>query len=226
VLKAVAKKDYRPVLTGVYFEFDGEHLTLTGADSYRLHTIQVECDLPAQVVLLNRTDVKVMADKLVQSPVQINFADPFVHFVQTHKGKERVMTCRTVFGKYPDWHAMLPVDYKKTHTAVQFSDEQNGLTRLRIIRDVFADYCTLSFTPGQLTVKSHVNPFTAVLSMSTHTTAELDVHVNVSYLYDAEQPHASNLPPTTYWFNGVQPIVVTYSDPGKKAVIMPCSSRS
>jgi DNA polymerase-3 subunit beta len=124
---AAALDEARPVLSGVYFNVDGDNLTLAATDSYRLaeKTVKlakkvadkVEIIIPARALMeLTRT----LGD--VSSDIRVCVSDNQVLFA----ADELEFTSRLIDGNFPNYKQIIP-DANDTKAVVTVSDFTNIL---------------------------------------------------------------------------------------------------
>jgi DNA polymerase-3 subunit beta len=162
VVFAAATEDTRPVLTGVYAEFEGEKLTLAAADGFRLAVYhmplaapveeKVEVIIPARALSeLNR--LLVAQEEPVE--VRVNAQKSQVLF----QLKNTQMVSQLIQGTFPNYSQLIPQSHttkavveaseflRATRTASIFARDGGGIVRLEITPGE-------ELTPGRMTVSA------------------------------------------------------------------------
>ncbi|MSQ34062.1 MAG: DNA polymerase III subunit beta [Dehalococcoidia bacterium] len=159
---AAATEDSRPVLTGVYTEFEGDRLTFAAADGFRLSVRKL--DLEAGAPSREKTGVIIPARSLSElsrllgmgdqrDPVQvtINAAKSQVLF----KLKSAQLVSQLIQGTFPNYSQLIPQNYETKATA-----EVTELLRAAKTAAIFArdgsGIIRLQVTPGQGTAPGKI----------------------------------------------------------------------
>jgi DNA polymerase III subunit beta len=133
---AAASEDNRPILTGIYTEFDGNVMTLAAADGYRLavRTTEIERTFPKAVSMV------IPGKSLVEVARSISDDDSEVLITLPGTvGRDIVMfhmqnvqiSSQLLEGKFPDFNAIIPRKYS-TQTTVYTSDLLRACQRAEI----------------------------------------------------------------------------------------------
>ena len=147
VVFAAATEETRPVLTGVYCEFNGNTLTMAAADGFRLAVYKAplsepvkersEAIIPARA--LNELQ-RLLAEEEEPVKITINPSKSQVLF----KLKDVEMISQLVQGTFPNYNQLIPKEYstraemslaefaKATKTASIFAREGSAIVRLQI----------------------------------------------------------------------------------------------
>lgn len=152
-LFASGNDDLRPVMSGVFFQFNTSELTFVATDAHKL-------------VKYTRTDIK--ADKnaefimpkkplqLLKGILQSIDQDVFIEYNETNAefsfGNIR-MTCRLVEGKYPNYEAVIP---KENPNVMQIgrSDFLNSVRRVSIFSNKTTHQVRLKLAGAELQVSA------------------------------------------------------------------------
>jgi DNA polymerase III subunit beta len=109
---AVSTEEYRPSMTGVFFQFNGDHVTSVATDGFRLSRVTVrgaadtfpsalECIIPARAVELLRK---------VDGDVTMEVSRTHARFTID----SQTITTRIIDEKYPPYQNVIPTDNDKT----------------------------------------------------------------------------------------------------------------
>lgn len=153
VVFAAATEDTRPVLTGVYTEFDKDRLTLAAADGFRLAVHHNSLAKPASekvgVIIPSRTYNEVsrlIGDQEEPIEISINAQRSQVLF----RLKNAEIVSQIIQGTFPNYAQLIPqssttkatVDVgeflKATKTASIFARDGSGIVRLQVTPDKMA----------------------------------------------------------------------------------------
>lgn len=144
---AAATDESRPVLTGVYAEFDGDQLTLAAADGFRLavHRLALAKPAPEKISVIVPARSLSEVHRLVgeqTDPVEFtmspNGAQLMVHL------KQGDIVSQTIQGTFPNYSQLIPKSYvtrctadvaeflRATRIASIFARDASGIVRLQI----------------------------------------------------------------------------------------------
>jgi DNA polymerase-3 subunit beta len=131
---AAAKEDNRPILTGVYMQFDGDVLTMAAADGFRLavRTARIEqhFDPPRELVVPARTLTEV-ARIIVDDEGEVGISLPGERDLILFFIENTVVTSQLLEGRFPDFSAIIPKTYN-TAITVYTSDLLRACKRAEI----------------------------------------------------------------------------------------------
>jgi DNA polymerase-3 subunit beta len=133
---AAATEDNRPILTGILLKIDGDNLTLTASDGYRLavRSTKLMDSLPKPVELVIPARALANVAKIIgDEDSEILITLPKERDVITFQTKNVVISSQILEGKFPDISAIIPKDYR-TSCTVPTSD----FLRICQRADVFA----------------------------------------------------------------------------------------
>ncbi len=159
---AAATEDSRPVLTGVYTEFEGDRLTFAAADGFRLSVrkLDLEAGAPSKekvgVIIPARSLSELsrllgMGDQRDPVQVTVNAAKSQVLF----KLKSAQLVSQLIQGTFPNYSQLIPQNYetkatvevaellRAARTAAIFARDGSGIIRLQV-------------TPGQGTAPGKI----------------------------------------------------------------------
>ncbi len=162
VVFAAAVEESRPVLTGVYAEFDGDLLTLAAADGFRLAVYK----LPVAAPVSQKTEVIIPARSLAELNRLVADQEEAVEItVNPDKSqalfrlKNIELVSQLVQGSFPKYDQLIPQSYstravvnvaeflRATKTASIFARDGSGIVRLVIAPGA-------ELTPGKITVSA------------------------------------------------------------------------
>ena len=162
VVFAAATEESRPVLTGVYAQFEGDLLTLAAADGFRLAVYKLPITAPVsqktEVIIPARTLSelnRLMADQEEAVEITLNPNKSQVLF----RLKNIELVSQLVQGTFPNYAQLIPQSYntrvivnvaeflRATKTASIFARDGSGIVRLVITPGG-------ELTPGKLTVSA------------------------------------------------------------------------
>jgi DNA polymerase-3 subunit beta len=193
---ASAKEDTRPILTGLYTQFDGDMLTMAAADGYRLSVRTAKIDqhfgkmrdivIPARSML---EVARIIGDD--EDPVGITLPgkrDLVMFYI-----KNTVVSSQVLEGKFPDFAAIIPRSYS-TSTVVYTDDLLRACKRAEIFaRDsansarVFIKPPSNPNEPGEVTVvgRSAERGDNEGMVDASVEGEPLETSFNIRYLIDA-----------------------------------------
>ncbi len=193
---AAAKDDNRPILTGLYTQFDGNILTMAAADGYRLAVrttaIEQHFEKPREIVIPARSMLEVariIGDE--EEPVGITLPgkrDLVMFYV-----KNTVVSSQILEGKFPDFSTIIPRSYS-TSLVVYTDDLLRACKRAEIFaRDsnnsarVYVRPPNNVSEPGEVTVigKSAERGDNEGMLDASVEGEPLEANFNIRYLIDA-----------------------------------------
>ena len=193
---AAAKDDNRPILTGLYTQFDGNILTMAAADGYRLAVrttaIEQHFEKPREIVIPARSMLEVariIGDE--EEPVGITLPgkrDLVMFYV-----KNTVVSSQILEGKFPDFSTIIPRSYS-TSLVVYTDDLLRACKRAEIFaRDsnnsarVYVRPPNNVSEPGEVTVigKSAERGDNEGMLDASVEGEPLEANFNIRYVIDA-----------------------------------------
>lgn len=119
VLMAPATDETRPVLAGVYFQFDGKKLVLAATDSYRLAEKTIDLDKevePNKIIVPARTMneiLRVLSANEAAAEISLAASESQVSF----KVADTYVVSRLIEGAFPNYSQIIPSSFKVTANA-------------------------------------------------------------------------------------------------------------
>lgn len=111
---ASAKEDNRPILTGIYTQFDGNVLTMAAADGYRLavRTAEIEKTFttPVEMVIPSRS-LNEVARIISDEDDEVTISLPGQRDIVMFHMKNVDVASQLLEGKFPDFSAIIPRNY-------------------------------------------------------------------------------------------------------------------
>jgi DNA polymerase-3 subunit beta len=131
---AAAKEDNRPILTGVYTQFDGNVMTMAAADGYRLavRTTEIERHFPKMVdMVIPARSLGEVARIISDDDSEVLITLPSERDIVLFHMKNTDVASQLLEGKFPDFSAIIPRSYV-TSTVVYTSDLLQACKRAEI----------------------------------------------------------------------------------------------
>jgi DNA polymerase-3 subunit beta len=121
---AAAKEDNRPILTGIYTQFDGNVLTMAAADGYRLavRTAEIEKTFtkPVDMVIPARS-LSEVARVMSDDDEEVSITLPGERNIVMFHLKNVDISSQILEGKFPDFSAIIPRSY--VTSTVMYTDD-------------------------------------------------------------------------------------------------------
>lgn len=112
---AAATEDNRPILTGVLMHVEGDNLTLTASDGYRLAVrsakLMESLDKPVDLVVPART-LSNLAKIITDDDSEVLITLPKERDIIIFQTKNVVVSSQILEGKFPDISAIIPKNYR------------------------------------------------------------------------------------------------------------------
>jgi DNA polymerase III subunit beta len=179
---AAAKDDNRPILTGVYMDFDGENLTMAAADGYRLSVRTARLTQHYE----GRAAIVVPAATLAEVGRTISLLGADDDVVEISLPNQRglvtftlpgvAITAQTLDGKFPDFAAIIPRNYV-TSAVVYTDDLLRACQRAEIFARDSANSGRISLIPPRSTSEPGQIVIRGRSSERGDNTGELDAHI-------------------------------------------------
>jgi DNA polymerase-3 subunit beta len=192
---AAAKDESRPILTGLFTQFDGNTVTMAAADGYRLavRTAEIDAtfDSPLGLVIPSRAMSEVarlISDEDDQIMVVLPSERDLVVFVTQHSE----ISTQLLEGQFPDFTAIIPRGYS-TSTLIETSDLLRAAKRAEIFARDNANSARITVTPprspgdaGEMLVigRSSERGDNEGMLQATIEGEELEISFNIKYLID------------------------------------------
>lgn len=192
---AAAKEDNRPILTGIYTQFDGNVLTMAAADGYRLavRTAEVEKTFttPVEMVIPARSLAEV-ARIISDDDDEVAITLPGERDIVMFHLKNVEISSQLLDGKFPDFGAIIPRKYI-TSSVMYTQDLLRACQRAEIFaRDsansarIYVKPAKSPGEPGELTVvgRSAERGDNEGMVDASVEGEPLDVSFNIKYLIE------------------------------------------
>ena len=131
---AAAKDDNRPILTGVYTEFDGDIMTMASADGYRLsvRTTNLDAPIDPKVHLVIPAKALSEVERIIgDSDEEVSISLPSKRDIITFHLNNVDVSSQILEGNFPDFTAIIPRGYI-TSTVMYTSDLLRACQRAEI----------------------------------------------------------------------------------------------
>src|SRR5262249_205217 len=131
---AAAKEDNRPILTGVYTEFNGNIMTMAAADGYRLsvRTTQIEQNFAKKLaIVIPARALAEVAPIITAEDEEVSITLPGERDLVLFHMKNTNVSSQLLEGKFPDFGAIIPRTYN-TSSVVYTSDLLRACKRAEI----------------------------------------------------------------------------------------------
>jgi DNA polymerase III subunit beta len=192
---AAAKEDNRPVLTGVYFDLNGDNITMASADGYRLAVRNGKLLRPAvKPVAMNipaRTLMEV-ARVIDETDEEVAISLPGKRDIVTFHLKNVDITSQLIEGRFPDFTAIIPRGYI-TSTVMYTQDLLKACRRAQIFARDSANSGRIHVRPAngpgepgevQIVGKSNERGDLDGFLDASVEGESLDISFNIEYLID------------------------------------------
>ena len=190
---AAAVTHFKPVFTGILFDFSGDSLTMVASDTHRLAVIRSEQikseQLPGQYII----PVRIMSDiaRILEdgdSEINIGLAENHIVFYTT----EQDLSCssRLIEGQYPNYIQVIPKNFVNTFL-VNSSLLTQSLERtfLMPFDQKMIQYVKMNFEPEQLVISAFSEKMGEMTEIIKEVEAEskqaVELNFNTRYLLDA-----------------------------------------
>jgi DNA polymerase-3 subunit beta len=131
---AAAKEDNRPILTGVYTQFDGNVMTMAAADGYRLavRTTEIERHFPKMMdMVIPARSLGEVSRIISDDDSEVLITLPGERDIVLFHMKNTDVASQLLDGKFPDFGAIIPRNYV-TSTVMYTSDLLQACKRAEI----------------------------------------------------------------------------------------------
>lgn len=152
---AAAKEDNRPILTGVYFDLNGDQITMAAADGYRLAVRKARMIQPVR----QKTNIVVPARALnevaraLEDTQEVGVTLPGKRDIVTFHMPDLQISSQLLEGRFPDFSAIIPKTYV-TSTTMYVDDLLKACKRAEIFARDNANsgrlYVKPASTPGDI----------------------------------------------------------------------------
>lgn len=189
---AAAANHFKPVFTGILFDFEGKQLRMVASDTHRLAYINVECDVLednlGKIVVPART-VQELSRILEDGDqvINIGLVENSIVFYSEEEGF--YFMSRLIEGQYPNYNQVIPKEFVNSFliNAVQIGDslERAALmpTELKVIKHVVIEFGTEELVMTAYSEK--MGEMTEIIDdITAETDKTLKVAFNTRYLLD------------------------------------------
>lgn len=190
---AAAVTHFKPVFTGILFDFSGDSLTMVASDTHRLAVIRSEQikseQLPGQYII----PVRIMSDiaRILEdgdSEINVGLAENHIVFYTT----EQDLSCssRLIEGQYPNYIQVIPKNFVNTFL-VNSSLLTQSLERTSLMPfdQKMIQYVKMNFEPEQLVISAFSEKMGEMTEIIKEVEAEskqaVELNFNTRYLLDA-----------------------------------------
>jgi DNA polymerase-3 subunit beta len=193
---AAAKEDNRPILTGVYTEFNGNMMTMAAADGYRLAVRTTEIEQPFDKKLAIVIPARALAEVariISDEDEEVSITLPGERDLVLFHMKNTNVSSQLLEGKFPDFGAIIPRTYN-TSSVVYTSDLLRACKRAEIFARDSAGSAQLMVKPpkgpgepGEVVLvgkSSERGDNTGMIDASVEG-EPLETSFNIKYLIDA-----------------------------------------
>ena len=127
---ATADDELRPVMCGVYFNFDAETLTFVATDAHKLVKYSTECGCECGAsFILPKKPANLLKSVLLkeEDAIDVSFDSRTVVF----NLKNHTLVCRLIEGNYPNYNAVIPAA-NPNKVLVDRTELLNGIKRVAV----------------------------------------------------------------------------------------------
>ena len=127
---ATADDELRPVMCGVYFNFDADALTFVATDAHKLVKYSTECASESSAsFILPKKPANLLKSVLLkeEDAIDVSFDSRTVVF----NLKNHTLVCRLIEGNYPNYNAVIPAN-NPNKVLVDRAELINGIRRVAV----------------------------------------------------------------------------------------------
>ena len=190
---ATANDETRPVLAGIYFQFDGKVLTMAATDSFRLAEKKIALkeevvDKKFIVPMRTMAEVLRLMSSIEGDSVAISFTENQIAF---KIGKTEVVS-RLIEGAFPNYAQIIPANFKISITA-DFNTLNDAVKMSALFSKNSANNIKFNVKDGALTIISEAAETGEATSKipAEITGGDITVAFNARYILDVLQILAS-----------------------------------
>lgn len=192
---AAAKEDNRPVLTGVYFDLNGDDITMASADGYRLAVRNGKLLRPAVKPITMNIPARTLAEiarVIDEDDEEVAISLPGKRDIVTFHLKNVDITSQLIEGRFPDFTAIIPRSYI-TSTVMYTQDLLKACRRAQIFARDSANSGRIQVKPAsgpgepgevQIVGKSNERGDLDGFLDASVEGESLDISFNIEYLID------------------------------------------
>jgi DNA polymerase-3 subunit beta len=189
---AAAVTHFKPVFTGILFDFSSDFFTMVASDTHRLAIIksdQIKSENMEKQYIIPVRILNDIARVLEDSDSEINIGLADNHIIFYTPDHEFSCSSRLIEGQYPNYVQVIPRDYINT-----FSVDSERLTQsleraaLLPFDPKLIQYVKMNFTPDQLVISAYsekMGEMTEIITdLECQTDQAVEVNFNTRYLLD------------------------------------------
>lgn len=190
---AAAVTHFKPVFTGILFDFSSDSFTMVASDTHRLAIIkseQISCEiLPGQYIIPVRI-LNDIARILEDSDTEINIGLAENHIVFYSPNQDFSSSSRLIEGQYPNYIQVIPSSFVNTFL-IESGLLTQSLERASLLPfdPKLIQYVKMSFSPSQLVISAFSEKMGEMTEVITDIEAQTDqpveLNFNTRYLLDA-----------------------------------------
>lgn len=187
VIIAPANDETRPVLAGIYFQFNGKSLTLAATDSFRLAEKKMEFEEDAgekKFIVPGRTMTEVLRLMLgmePEKPIEISSTENQIAF----KIGDTEVVSRLIEGAFPNYTQIIPAS-SKIKVSMKHKDFVSAVKMSSLFAKNAANNIRIHVTKDEVSIASMASPAgEATSKISAETSGgELTIAFNARYVLD------------------------------------------
>lgn len=190
---AAAVTHFKPVFTGILFDFSSDSFTMVASDTHRLAIIkseQISSEiLPGQYIIPVRI-LNDIARILEDSDTEINIGLAENHIVFYSPNQDFSSSSRLIEGQYPNYIQVIPSSFVNTFL-IESGLLTQSLERASLLPfdPKLIQYVKMSFSPSQLVISAFSEKMGEMTEVITDIEAQTDqpveLNFNTRYLLDA-----------------------------------------
>ncbi|MDE2749770.1 MAG: DNA polymerase III subunit beta [Chloroflexota bacterium] len=191
---AAAREQNRPILTGVYFQLDGQTLTMAAADGYRLavRTAEIEEKFEERQDMVVPAQTMSEVARIVEDDQEVGISLPTQRNSITFFAPNVLVSSQLLEGRFPDFASIIPRSFV-TSTVMYTNDLLLVCQRAEIFARDNANSANLSVKPAMnpgepaevlIVGKSAERGDSEGMLDATAEGESLDISFNIRYLID------------------------------------------
>ncbi len=152
-LFATADDEYRPIMTGIYFDISDKDLTLVASDGHKLVCDKITKlhDIQSGSFILPKKPANLLKNALAklssETTVRFNGRNAVITADTT------TITCRLIEGRYPNYNSVIPQDNPNSAT-INRGAMLSALRRVLVFSNANSALIKLAFNASKLTISS------------------------------------------------------------------------
>ena len=214
-LFAAADDPLRPVMNGVFFDFNAEGLAVVASDGRKLsctRLLDIQTDTPASFILHKKPAT------LIKGILQKEVGDVVVKFTKrnaTIESENYHLSCRLIEGSFPNYNSVIPQNNPNLVT-VNRAAIIDTLSRVAVSANASSPLVKLHIEPGRLVLSTRDSDY----SRSGEETLLCDYQgnpMNIGFKCNLLQELLNNL-------EGEE-VVIQLADPSRAGIIVPAQQQ-